>query len=290
MAMTAADVSTLTARDWAEVMCAIINNPRYRQPEKTEELQTYIQRFFGYDQQADAAKLKGLMLNLDGYGYRSRFLEDLLPHLSAEGQRKLQRCAASDGGSWFGRHAAIHLAAARGSSQILRLMLDPKSSSERGKKRKLGANSVEGSREMKDMKDLADSFGRTPLLYSAMNGHLELMLELIDKHRCDMGKTDSDGFAAVQWAAMKGHLRIVRCLIEERGVDANITHSGSGDSLLMLAARHDRRDVMVYLIEEKKADVNKKNKVTEVNTISFTACIAYIGYTNEYVQIFSIRE
>ena len=79
---------------------------------------------------------------------------------------------------------------------------------------------IENVKELLDMGaqiDAVNKYGRTPLLYAALNGHTDIVKLLLDRG-AEVDARDEEGWAPLHYAALNGHTDIVRLLIL-RGAD-----------------------------------------------------------------------
>jgi len=84
----------------------------------------------------------------------------------------------------------------------------------------------------------------SPLMYAALNNHLALSKQLIEKD-ADVNKT---GWTPLHYAASKGHLEMLRLLLDHSAfVDAE---SPNGTTPLMMAAMYGTGDAVKLLLEE----------------------------------------
>lgn len=84
----------------------------------------------------------------------------------------------------------------------------------------------------------------SPLMYAALNNHLVLAQQLIEKE-ADVNKT---GWTPLHYAASKGHLEMLRLLLDHNAfVDAE---SPNGTTPLMMAAQYGTGDAVKLLLAE----------------------------------------
>ncbi|QQR48734.1 ankyrin repeat domain-containing protein [bacterium] len=100
-----------------------------------------------------------------------------------------------------------------------------------------------------------DSFKRTPLHLAAMNGHDEMVAELISLG-FEVDVCDGDGYTPLHWAAREGHAECARILLEK---GANIDSKNRYENTpLHLATLYGHIDC-VYLFLERGANYSIKN-------------------------------
>lgn len=138
------------------------------------------------------------------------------------------------------RNTLVHIAAAAGKIEVLRLLNDR------------GAPL-----------DRLNWIHQTPLSLAARGGHLEVV-----KYLCEHGATTHGldlNTAPLGAAAAAGHLEIVKYLVEQRSVPLNALERPFGATPLFVAARFSRLDVVRYLME-KGADPTIANAQGETAT------------------------
>ena len=102
-----------------------------------------------------------------------------------------------------------------------------------------------------------DNEGNTPLHYACMYGSIDIVRFLIDRE-CDQNIFNRKGELALHLSCSgtsKNSLEIVKLLKSNLKAVTN-----DGDSLLHIACRHSCDDVVRYLIEEARLDLNIVNK------------------------------
>lgn len=144
------------------------------------------------------------------------------------------------------------------------------------------------------------SGNETALHKAAWNGHLDIV-KLLVSYGADLNLVynANGGLSPLCCAAESGNIEVVKYLIEN-GADVNYTNESSGSSALRSAAYEGHYDIFIYLaqmqpanydwqealfygliggnpdivkyvVEEKKADVNKRSKVWKVCPIERAA-------------------
>ncbi len=100
-----------------------------------------------------------------------------------------------------------------------------------------------------------DNIGKTPLIYAAMNGHVDAIKMLI-KAGAKVNAANK-GMTAMTWAAHYGHAEVIRCLLNE---DASVNkRDRNGRTVLMHAAYYGKVDVIKTLFNYG-ADFSAKDK------------------------------
>ncbi len=165
----------------------------------------------------------------------------------------------------------LHIAVARGSAEIIKLLVDG------------GANvNAEGVGSLKRAHPLhiaarvngvaaatlliergasvdgRDSQGRTPLMIAASNGQTEIAKLLLKKGADPLAEESEYHDIAMYIAAMNGHLDIVKLFVSN-GVDANFRNTRTGETILWVAAMDNRLDVAKFLLSNG-ADPNIADK------------------------------
>jgi hypothetical protein len=84
--------------------------------------------------------------------------------------------------------------------------------------------------------------GRTALMWTASEGHTEVVGRLLAVPGIDVNAKDNNGYTALMWAARDGHADIVRLLLAA-GADLE-AQTNRGDTALMVAEREGQIDVV----------------------------------------------
>ena len=93
---------------------------------------------------------------------------------------------------------------------------------------------------------------------AAESGNLDLVKYLVEEKNLDVKAKSESGYTVLHSAAWNGNLEMVKYLIKN-GADVN-AKSESGRTVLHSAASGNL-DLVKYLVEEKKLDVNAKEEV-----------------------------
>lgn len=96
--------------------------------------------------------------------------------------------------------------------------------------------------------------GQTALHHAAMSGHEVMVKRLLGHGVADSG--DASGEWAIHHAAAKGHMGAVRQLVLKGGRSCETVLTCLGDTALHRAARHGRTGIVRVLLEEFHWDVN----------------------------------
>jgi len=99
--------------------------------------------------------------------------------------------------------------------------------------------------------DARNALGETALMIGAINGHLEIVKQLLARQ----ARVNPEGWTPLMYAAVKGDVNISRLLLEH-GALINAT-AENGFTALMMAAREGHRDLVSFLLA-KGADPNLK--------------------------------
>uniref|UniRef100_A0A4E9D6D4 Uncharacterized protein n=1 Tax=Gibberella zeae TaxID=5518 RepID=A0A4E9D6D4_GIBZA len=110
----------------------------------------------------------------------------------------------------------------------------------------------------KDVNMTDHAFGRTPLIWAAMNGHMATVDTLL-KHEADSNSRDRYGRTPLSMAAGQGHESIVSLLLATEGVDAD-SRDTEGKSPLYHAACNGNMAVFDILLSTGKVDINAESK------------------------------
>ena len=155
---------------------------------------------------------------------------------------------------------ALHMAAARGSVDIARLLIDAGADVEaetgmgQGKAHPLHL-AAEFDRaavaalllEHGAKVDVRDSRSNTALLIAAKSGYADVVEVLLRAGADPLAEEANYRDTAIYIAAMRGHLDVVK-LIVSKGVDVNLRNSQTGETPLWVAAMESRVDVMEFLL------------------------------------------
>ncbi len=106
--------------------------------------------------------------------------------------------------------------------------------------------------------NLIDKFGDNLLLDAAYNGQKEIITYLVNELKFDVNfKNPNKDTTACFRAIQNGHLETLKLLIK-LGANYNLI-TKIGDNLLFYAAQYDKKEIIAYLINELKFDINFKN-------------------------------
>ncbi|RYP14355.1 hypothetical protein DL765_006400 [Monosporascus sp. GIB2] len=104
--------------------------------------------------------------------------------------------------------------------------------------------------------DLKDSYGRTPLLWAAENGHMAVVTQLLDKGADIEAKDRYHGLTPLSWAAENGHMAVFTQLLD-RGADIEAKDT-YGRTPLSWAADNGHMAVVTQLLD-RGADIEPKD-------------------------------
>ncbi|XP_019856956.1 PREDICTED: serine/threonine-protein phosphatase 6 regulatory ankyrin repeat subunit B-like [Amphimedon queenslandica] len=109
--------------------------------------------------------------------------------------------------------------------------------------------------------DIADSSGNTGLLYSALGGHIDLVIMFLKK-KCNVSQyslnasqPDYKGVVPLALASKSGSINAVEYIMNTTDIDINIT-CNEGRTPLHYSCRHGNVDLSQYLIEVQDSDIN----------------------------------
>ncbi|KFY23766.1 hypothetical protein V491_02414 [Pseudogymnoascus sp. VKM F-3775] len=106
--------------------------------------------------------------------------------------------------------------------------------------------------------DLKDTYGQTPLLLAAANGHGAVVKLLATMDGIDLNSKDNDGKTPLLRAAANGHDGVVKLLLPIGGVNPNLKDD-DGETPLLAAAAKGHEAVVKLLIAMNGIDLNSKD-------------------------------
>lgn len=98
--------------------------------------------------------------------------------------------------------------------------------------------------------------GITPLMLAANKGVLEVVRCLVKERGVDVHAKDKGGRDVALYCAGGGHVEVIRFLVEEVGMDVSDKRVG----MLYLAAKHDRLELVKWLVLEQGVEVTAKSQ------------------------------
>ena len=154
----------------------------------------------------------------------------------------------------------LHVAVARGSVEIAKLLIDAGADVE--------AEAVKGQKKAHPLHiaasfnrvavaalliergakvDSRDSQGRTPLMIAASGGQTEIAGLLLQMGADPLAEESEYHDTPIYEAAMNGHLGVVKLMLS-KGVNVNLRNTRTGETPLWVAAMDDRLKVMEFLL------------------------------------------
>jgi ankyrin repeat protein len=106
--------------------------------------------------------------------------------------------------------------------------------------------------------DTKDSWGRTPIMWAAENGHVSVVKLLVDRTDVEADFKDQRGKTPLSYAAENGHEAVVKLLIDRADVDTDSKDS-YGRTPLSYAARNGHEAVVKLLIDRADVDTDSKD-------------------------------
>jgi ankyrin repeat protein len=106
-----------------------------------------------------------------------------------------------------------------------------------------------------------DHHGRTPLWWSASNGHVSVAALLLERDDIRLNETDDNGWTPLHEAAGNGYKPIVKLLLRKNGVDAELLDN-RGLTALSWATKNGHADIVEILnghMESKITDGSGKS-------------------------------
>ncbi len=165
----------------------------------------------------------------------------------------------------------LHMAAARGSVEIVKLLIDaganveaetaapsqnkahPLHTAAYSNRATVAALLIERGAKV----DARDSRGFTPLMIAASSGNTKVAELLLQAGADPLAEDSGDHDIPIYVAAMNGHVDVVKLLLS-KGVNVNVQNTHTGETPLWVAAMDDRLDVMEFLLANG-ADPNIAN-------------------------------
>jgi hypothetical protein len=114
--------------------------------------------------------------------------------------------------------------------------------------------------------------GTTPLHFAAQNGSVDI-IKLFADYGADLEARDYSGCRAIHWAAIEGHLEVVKELVAVRKVYLHARHN-DGDTALTFARLHKHLDIANFLTtfvydsptkKKKKEDQEEEEEEDKIN-------------------------
>ncbi len=100
-----------------------------------------------------------------------------------------------------------------------------------------------------------DKYGNTLLHAAVLNGDMNKVLYTLQTLNIDINTPNNDGETPIYYAVRRGNLRILSYLLKKG--------SSFNDDLLHVAVWHGNLEVIKFLIDELKIDINARNKYGE---------------------------
>ena len=106
--------------------------------------------------------------------------------------------------------------------------------------------------------NIKDNFGETALIWASREGYFEIVKCLVESG-ADINAKNSSGWTALMGVSSwkNGHLGIVKYLLKN-GADIN-AKDNNGNTALIKASKFGKLEIIKYLVEDKRLDINIKN-------------------------------
>ena len=103
-----------------------------------------------------------------------------------------------------------------------------------------------------------DSLGKTALIYSASNGHVETLKILLSNKCITVNIQDNEGKTALHHAVNNGHTSIVNALLTSEYININIKDKDLATPLI-ISSLMGHKEILISLIKVKDIKINEKN-------------------------------
>ena len=100
---------------------------------------------------------------------------------------------------------------------------------------------------------------KTQVHNAALSGSIKRLKYLVEKLGRNIEPKDAQGLTPLHYACLRGFLEGVKYLAS-KGAKVNDKSNTSGDTPLIIASYSGHQDIVKYLLEEKKVNINTKNK------------------------------
>ena len=124
--------------------------------------------------------------------------------------------------------------------------------------------------------DEQDSCGRSPLSYSASEGHVELVQWLLESNRVNANSKDNDGTTPLSHAVQRRQYGAISLLIDSPGIEPNLKDV-DGVTPLSLAAFIGDRGSAELILKRCSVDINAKDNACR------TPLMEAVRFENEHV-------
>ena len=107
----------------------------------------------------------------------------------------------------------------------------------------------------------ADSNGKLPIHYAAESGNIILLELYVKDYKCSLILTDSKGWNVIYYSSLKGHTHFIKHITSQYPQYISLLHStdNKGQVPLLLACESGNIQLVTFLINDIKCDVNAKN-------------------------------
>ncbi len=125
--------------------------------------------------------------------------------------------------------------------------------------------------------------GATALLLALQEKQEEVALCLIRECNANIEAKDR-GLTALMWACHRNLVEVVRCLVLEKAADIQ-TKDKDGQALAYVAAREGSMEVLAFLVEEMKVDVESMDHNNQkLRLLYVAACSGHLGTVKWLVE------
>lgn len=134
---------------------------------------------------------------------------------------------------------AVHSAAKNGHLEVLAYFIEDK---------KIDVNVLNGK-------------GQPPVFSATMGNHLNVVRYLVEEYSANVTLVDHDNNTILHYAFYNENLAVPRYLLDEKRININVNMpNNAGETLVLMAIERHDRELLEYIVGEKKAEVNAPDR------------------------------